>query len=483
MKTIKKLSIITLSVLTMMVGLTIPVYAASVSPGGSFSGSFNCGVYEGSLYATGSNATITGNVNWCDRGATVTASATAGSAGTATINFVASDLVDTDAGTEVSSGTVVGSSSVTVVAPSTGGGNSSGGGGNSSGGDNSSGGGSTWTDDEDTSIPDDADKVTLPEEKTEDEELLVKSFKLTTNDTKKEEIGVLEATKVDYNYIFKLNKNQRTLVLDVTPLDDEVKLTYEKNIVINDETTDPSVEVIATKGDVTQTYHISLNIPILISTNYTIEDKEYIIEDSDLVDKTMTELGFKREEFKDAKDKTSFVFIKDKLRLQTMRIPGEDETTQWILLDEKNNNPKVVDVYITEDNQVYLIDSVSEDVKKKTIQQESYQENPVFVKKEYLDKSKGIVLDNTQNGWKFDKGVVTYATNSNLEKESIYISDTGSVLKAAVGFDVEDTTHKVWAYIATAVAGITMIGFVTYVLLETNKKKKIKKEPNPNNSK
>ncbi|MGX8851596.1 cadherin-like beta sandwich domain-containing protein [Amedibacillus sp. YH-ame10] len=120
-------------------GATI-VNAASVAPGGGFSASFSCGVYEGSVIASASNATLQSAGNWCDRGGSVSATATAGSSGSASISFTAGDLTNTSSMTEVPAGTYLGGNSVSIVAPSTGG-NTSGGG----GGGNSSGGGNTTT--------------------------------------------------------------------------------------------------------------------------------------------------------------------------------------------------------------------------------------------------------------------------------------------------------------------------------------------------
>lgn len=101
-------------------GLLIPlsVFAKSVAPGDEFSVSVGCGAVEGSVEASASNATITSSSNWCDRGGTVSATAVAGSAGTASITFTTVDATDTDKMTDVS-GQTLGGGSVSVVNPST----------------------------------------------------------------------------------------------------------------------------------------------------------------------------------------------------------------------------------------------------------------------------------------------------------------------------------------------------------------------------
>ena len=101
-----------------MVMTYVPVKATSVSPNSSFSGSASCGVYEGPVSVSGSNATVTSADNFCERGGSVSASAQAGSSGTATISFVITDAVDTGQNPPVEAGQVtIGSTSVSVAEP------------------------------------------------------------------------------------------------------------------------------------------------------------------------------------------------------------------------------------------------------------------------------------------------------------------------------------------------------------------------------
>ncbi|MEF2783488.1 MAG: cadherin-like beta sandwich domain-containing protein [Clostridium sp.] len=67
---------------------------AAIAPGGSFNASASCGNYEGAVTASGSNATVTSSSNWCDRGGTVTATAQAGGAGSASVSFTVIDATD-----------------------------------------------------------------------------------------------------------------------------------------------------------------------------------------------------------------------------------------------------------------------------------------------------------------------------------------------------------------------------------------------------
>ena len=92
---------------------------AAVKPGGSFTASASCGVYEGAVSVSANNATITSAGNWCNRGESVSASAVAGSAGTASVTFTVVDATDLsdEANPKLVGNVNIGGTSVNVETP------------------------------------------------------------------------------------------------------------------------------------------------------------------------------------------------------------------------------------------------------------------------------------------------------------------------------------------------------------------------------
>lgn len=92
---------------------------AAIAPGGSFTASASCGNYEGAVSVTPNNATITSAGSWCDRGGSVSATATAGGAGTASVSFTVVDATDVSdpANPKLVGNVNIGGTSVTVAAP------------------------------------------------------------------------------------------------------------------------------------------------------------------------------------------------------------------------------------------------------------------------------------------------------------------------------------------------------------------------------
>lgn len=102
--------------MVLSVPLIFPIITMATAPGESFTVTASCGNIEGSVNAVAENATITSASNWCDRGTTLTATATAGSVGTASVSFVTVDATDIVAMTDAS-GVNLGGGSVTVSNP------------------------------------------------------------------------------------------------------------------------------------------------------------------------------------------------------------------------------------------------------------------------------------------------------------------------------------------------------------------------------
>lgn len=112
----------------------------AIAPGGTFSVNIACGNIQGSVSVRGSNASIINAGNWCEQGQSISVTASAGGAGTATVSVYtadASNVTDPNNIILLPSGTYVNSSSVSVVSNNGGGsswqpGNGNGGGSSSS---------------------------------------------------------------------------------------------------------------------------------------------------------------------------------------------------------------------------------------------------------------------------------------------------------------------------------------------------------------
>lgn len=138
----------------------------AVEPGATFEASASCGVYEGTVQVSVSNATVQSADNWCERGKSVTAKVVAGSEGTASVSFIVVDGSDTSNDTPVAVENVnIGGTSVNVKKPTT-----------SNTGNESSGNSSNTSDDSSTKT---STPTQEPEEDTRSKDATLKSLSIT----------------------------------------------------------------------------------------------------------------------------------------------------------------------------------------------------------------------------------------------------------------------------------------------------------------
>ena len=114
----KKKNVISSLIVCGLLCNTIMINAA-VKPGESFTASASCGVYEGAVSVSASNATITSAGNWCNRGESVSANAVAGSVGAASVSFTVVDATDLsdEANPKLVGNINIGGTSVNVAEP------------------------------------------------------------------------------------------------------------------------------------------------------------------------------------------------------------------------------------------------------------------------------------------------------------------------------------------------------------------------------
>lgn len=240
--------------------MVAPVLANSVSPGSSFNISVSCGNIEGSVYASGSNASVTSSDNWCERGRSVSASAVAGVEGTASVSFYSSDAVDVTStpAVEVPSGTLIGSGSVSVYVSQNNGGSS---GGSSSGGSSngSTNNGGTNTNNNDNDTKDSENKST-------DNTL----SSITVNK------GTLDPVFDSGTTVYKvvLEADVTAITIDATATDSKASITGtgEKTVKAGDN----KIEIIVTAEDgSTKTYTINAYVDEKPDTFMKVKDKDY----------------------------------------------------------------------------------------------------------------------------------------------------------------------------------------------------------------
>lgn len=232
-KRLNQLCIVSMGLLLLT---TLTIKAVSVAPGDTFTATATCGNIEGSVNVTASNATLISKDNWCDRGKTLSASAKAGAAGTATITFVTVDATDVSAMKDAS-GVTLGSTTVNVAAPMTPPDNN---GGNSGNGGNAGSGNNTPSYNTPTYETPTTGNQTAEEPKSSNADLA--SLSISTGKLSPEFLS--DKT----NYTVVLEKNVTSLTIQASPKDDKATVSGTGEISLKPGNNEITITVTAEDG-------------------------------------------------------------------------------------------------------------------------------------------------------------------------------------------------------------------------------------------
>lgn len=346
-----------------------------------------------------------------------------------------------------------------VTEPSTGGGGSSGG--------NTGGSGST------SPTVDNTEEDKRNNQKTEaelaQEELerrqrtpLFTNIMLTSTSDKRNGEVVHEITTLEdtFEYEYTLPKNITSLSLDMTPLAEDVVLTYDREISFLDEEFSKDVTITAVQDDVSQTFTLKLTRPQLVTTSYQIDSVEYSVWDDEALDEWMMGLGFERQTYQDTNGSDSLVYVKDSTRLQLL-VNDENQAT-WILLDENNAMIREVVLLIDAESKIWFVSEAPESYHSLTHKKAGYEDQTIVLNNTMTSLNSSFTFKSTIKGWATDEGVITYATDTSNHEEFIFVGEDNVVKSAYVSFDAVDAKYQIWAYTATGLAALIAASFVAY---------------------
>lgn len=269
----------------------------------------------------------------------------------------------------------------------------------------------------------------------------------------------LAITEKNSQHELVLPKNVLTAILDVSA-PEGVSLNYDKNISFNGEEESKEIKINAVKDDESQDYILIVKKAVVAKTSFSLNDKSYTIFDDDSVDEVLSPYGLLREGYEEASG-ASFYYVKNNLKIQLFK--DEEGKSVWLLLNDENEVLGIVNLYFH--NQDFLIiKEADEAARTSLLQKQSYGAIEVALASIYSDAFKDFAFNQEFKGWQLSDGAIVYAQNSEGEMAYYHINQAGDFTKAYLAFDSADQRILIWAYTASAIAGILALAFLAYYL-------------------
>ncbi len=375
--------------------------------------------------------------------------------GSATLRITSNESVD-DTGAAV---TFVAEHTIKVVEKSTGG-NTGGNTGGGTGGGNT-GGNSGGT----TTNPSETPTVVRPSKVA-----LVSSMNVVSASEKNNgQVIASVTTAVDvFAYAVEIPTRIDAFKINAVGVDAETTLTYDTDYSFAEGETTKEVTVTAVKGDVQESYTLSVNRKLVVSVPVTVADKTYSIYSDERLDAILAGLGFVKTDYS-SNDLTVSYFLIGSVKVQLLS--DAQNNAYWAVLDENNAVRSLVYLMIDSNQKPFFIESKQTGVSD-TLLSLPYEAQSLAVSDLLHSIDSSLTFSAAPSGWSYQNGLVVYGFGEDGVENTFFVNPVdNSVTRAIIAFDRKPTFNAL-PWIVAGGSFIALAGIGVFELIRFRKLKK-----------
>ena len=302
---------------------------------------------------------------------------------------------------------------------------------------------------------------------------LIRNVKISSesNRLKGEVVSELntEGSKFDYN--FTLPRGVDAFKLDLTPLNDKVKLDYKQMYKLDAGHDKVDIIVKATDGEISQEFKFQVKKSAESKVAYSFGDKKYTLFNDEILNRNLKEYGFEYKKIENAKDAFDHYFEFNGNRF--VLVVDDENNAKWLMIDEKKS---VIDeVFIVSDkdkNVTVLVNEVLDEEDDRTYGGNRYEKLEVSLAKDFTDFGFDFVFNNEVYGWiNDDNSLFTHAVLKKNNRRLVYLNHDGKSEVAYVAFDRNFDSPYLYGLIGFG--GLMMVGFISSLVVIRKRNKQI----------
>lgn len=347
-----------------------------------------------------------------------------------------------------------------------------------------------------------------PEEKAKDELArrqlipLIKeiSYSSESERLKGEVLSKTPTSHDTFKYEYELPRNVDEFKLDLTPIAEDVKLTYDQMYKLDENHDKVEIKVTAVQDEITQEFQITVKRHVESDVKFEDGDASYNLIEDAILDAKLKEYGIEKITLEGEKgtshykvDGINFVLTYDK-----------DKKATWILVDETGKFLQEAYMTVDKDGKVHFLVDVELDAEdKRTINSNKYERQEFVLPKGIVDFDSSIEFKNTVLAWNFeDKGIIAHRykapvvapVTANVEEKTdestdvlddvildennvsspydlVYVGHDGEVTKSFVVFD--SSGSNAMKYFAFSMLGLSILLLIILIAYWSHSNRKI----------
>ena len=302
---------------------------------------------------------------------------------------------------------------------------------------------------------------------------LIKNVKVSSesNRLKGEVVSELNTEDSKFEYGFTLPRGVDAFKLDLTPLNDKVKLDYKQMYKLDAGHDKVDIIVKATDGEISQEFKFQVKKSAESKVAYSFGDRKYTLFNDEILNKNLKEYGFEYKKIENAKDAFDHYFEFNGNRF--VLVVDDENNAKWLMIDEKKN---VIDeVFIVSDkdkNVTVLVNEMLNEEDDRTYGGNRYEKLEVSLAKDFTDFGFDFVFNNEVYGWiNDDNSLFTHAVLKTNNRRLVYLDHDGKSEVAYVAFDRNFDSPYLYGLIGFG--GLMMVGFISSLVVIRKRNKQI----------
>ena len=302
---------------------------------------------------------------------------------------------------------------------------------------------------------------------------LIKNVKISSesNRLKGEVVSELNTEDSKFEYGFTLPRGVDAFKLDLTPLNDKVKLDYKQMYKLDAGHDKVDIIVKATDGEISQEFKFQVKKSAESKVAYSFGDRKYTLFNDEILNKNLKEYGFEYKKIENAKDAFDHYFEFNGNRF--VLVVDDENNAKWLMIDEKKN---VIDeVFIVSDkdkNVTVLVNEVLDEEDDRTYGGNRYEKLEVSLAKDFTDFGFDFVFNNEVYGWiNDDNSLFTHAVLKKNNRRLVYLDHDGKSEVAYVAFDRNFDNPYLYGLIGFGI--LMTVGFISSLVVIRKRNKQI----------
>lgn len=297
---------------------------------------------------------------------------------------------------------------------------------------------------------------------------LVKEISITSDAEKMNGDVLTTINLVDntFDYSYKLPRKIDKVKVSVAEVEG-VTLTYDKDVTFGVEEESKRIQVKAVKGEVDQTFNITILHDITPDTVREVQGKSATVYQDERVSHYLDTLGLKT--VTPENSEVGSVFEDGNLRLQLL--VNEKEEANFYLLDETYQVVEPVSVVLSADSHIIAVQS-SNEITDATLygSKQIKAEHAAVLTLEEIDPTLNMSKETTY--WDIEEGAVFYGSTASHSEETFILNQDLHISKVVVAFDKINSNQSNLIIGLSVALGTLVATNVVYIFTHFIKKRK-----------